>query len=198
MLEQASDDKPKKTQKVLALGEALTTDFNGQPIEVKKIIGGCLLKPLAGFCKGPNYQLEELIEEEQPKDKKKKSKTMTKEQIQMNELRKAQEDLNKVQSQMLGVNHQVETGALANDLEEIGTGVKYVKQDAKGQSQAVKQGHPYSGLKTRQMSRSQFKQKQLQQQTIAHHFQREPRISNATSLATENKENISLNGAKRP
>lgn len=55
MLEQASDDKPKKTQKVLALGEALTTDFNGQPIEVKKIIGGCLLKPLAGFCKGPNY-----------------------------------------------------------------------------------------------------------------------------------------------
>ena len=114
----------------------------------------------------------------------------------MIELRQAQEDLNKVEKQMLGLNHQVETGALNNDLEEIGAGVKYLRKDAKGQQQAVKQGDPYNSLHSRQMSRSQFKQKQ-QQQSIISPLNRllEPIISSQPSI--HDKENIpSINGAK--
>lgn len=46
-LEQASDEKKsKKPPTGKTLGETLTTDYNGVPLEVRKITGGCLLKPL--------------------------------------------------------------------------------------------------------------------------------------------------------
>ena len=37
---------------------------------------------------------------------------------------------------MMGANHQVESGALATDLEEIGIGIKYYKHDSRGQLQS--------------------------------------------------------------
>jgi hypothetical protein len=130
----------------------LTTDFNGKPIDVKKIVGGCLTKPLPGTCKGPDFGVKSQEIVGKPNDKK-KSKTISKAAIQLVEIRKAQEDLNKMQKDLLGVNHQVFIGALSNDLEHIGTGVKFIKSDARGQQKSFKQGDPYNGLETRQMSR---------------------------------------------
>ena len=65
-MEQSDEKKTnaKKAQTGKSLGETLTTDYNGRPIEVKKITGGCLLKPLQGFCKGPEFSLDEAKEEE--------------------------------------------------------------------------------------------------------------------------------------
>ena len=88
-LEQASDEKKSKKPTGKVLGETLTTDYNGAPLEVRKITGGCLLKPLQGYCVGPSFLLDEPSPIEQPKEKKKKSKTMTKSQMQIIELRNA-------------------------------------------------------------------------------------------------------------
>ena len=64
-LEQVSDEKKsKKPPSGKILGETLTTDYNGAPLEVRKITGGCLLKPLQGFCAGPEFLLDEQKEEE--------------------------------------------------------------------------------------------------------------------------------------
>ena len=81
-MEQSDEKKAKKPSTGKTLGETLTTDYNGKPLEVRKVTGGCLLKPLQGFCKGPEYQLEKEDEEEQPKDKKKKTKSKTMSKVQ--------------------------------------------------------------------------------------------------------------------
>jgi hypothetical protein len=131
--EEKEKEKPRKqTANGKQLGEALTTDFNGNPMEVRKLVGGCLAKALPCTCKCPEFEFD--FTEPKPKitDKKPKSRTISKAASQLAELRKAQEDLNKIQKDLLGVNHQVQFGGLSNDLEEIGTGVKYIRNDARG------------------------------------------------------------------
>lgn len=88
------DDKKKEQKgavKIQQLGELLTTDFNGKPMAVKKLVGGCLARPLSGFCKGPDYEVkqDQPKEDEKPNANKKKKKTITKAQLQLIELRKA-------------------------------------------------------------------------------------------------------------
>ena len=61
-----------------------------------------------------------------------------------------------------GDTNTVDHCPLAPDLEEIGTGVIFTKQDKGGKN--VREGEVYDGLKDNRMSREQFKQKQASQQ----------------------------------
>lgn len=82
---------------------------------------------------------------------------MTRQQKQALELKRAQEDLNRKQKELLAENQVIEFAALGRDLDSVGRGVVYRRPDTKGRGGAYKSGGLYNMSHEGRMSKAEFK-----------------------------------------